>query len=158
MNDGLIISGFQGIGKSTYAGTHINAIDLESSNFDKSNPKWYIDYCKTALDLMEQGYIVFVSSHKIVRDYLLRQTPKYVMVCPTKAMKDVWITDLKDRYLMDRSSKNYRAWKSAEFDFDNNVDEIEKDRYLPTYWIKTTKNRYLSDEMIDEIRELIKIK
>lgn len=45
-------------------------IDLESSNYDKSNPNWYINYCEEALKLEREGKLVFVSSHKVVRDYL----------------------------------------------------------------------------------------
>ena len=151
MGHGIIISGFQGIGKTTYAKSHPNTVDLESSNFDKTNEKWYLDYCRTALDLMEKGHTVFVSSHKIVRDYLLRQTPYYIMVCPTMEMKDVWIQDLADRYKMDPTPKNYRAWKAAEFDYDNYIKEISEDKYLQVYWIKSTNERYLSDDMMASI-------
>ena len=66
----MIITGYQGIGKSTLARKDKNIIDLESSSFwkyDKScNSKtrcedWYVYYCQVAMDLSRQGYTVFVS-------------------------------------------------------------------------------------------------
>ena len=68
----MIIIGFPGIGKSTVSKTNDKYIDLESSCFDKdANKLWYKDYCKTAIDLSNQGYVVFVSSHDKVRDYFI---------------------------------------------------------------------------------------
>ena len=58
----MIISGYQGIGKSSLAGSH-NCIDLESGNFwidGVRDNDWYKPYCKIANHLSEQGYIVFV--------------------------------------------------------------------------------------------------
>ena len=69
----MIIIGYQGIGKSTLANCNLNYVDLESSNFyidGKRADDWYKPYCKIAEHLSQQGYYVFVSSHKVVRDEL----------------------------------------------------------------------------------------
>ena len=150
-NKALIISGFQGIGKSTYARTHLKCVDLESSNFDKTNKNWYKDYCKTALDLMSQGYTVFVSSHKVVRDYLLRETPYYIMVAPTLEQKEMFINRVKARYHEDPNPKNYRAYKAAEFDYDSYIVEIKNDKYLPVYWLREDEP-FLTDDVIRNIK------
>ena len=66
---GLIIIGYQGIGKSTAAKHIPNSIDLESSLFkidNKRHEDWYMVYAKIAVNLARQGYIVFTSSHKKV--------------------------------------------------------------------------------------------
>lgn len=71
----MIIIGFPGIGKSSVTHAYdgdINTtgyIDLESSNFVKDE-NWVKEYCDLAIDLELQGYNVFVSSHKKVREYL----------------------------------------------------------------------------------------
>ena len=68
----MIISGYQGIGKSTLAGKN-NCIDLESGNFwvgRKRSDDWYKIYCNIAVHLSRQGYTVFVSSHEVVRKEL----------------------------------------------------------------------------------------
>ena len=74
----MIIIGYQGIGKSTLAGKN-KCIDLESGNFwfydletyqKVRHNDWYIPYCNIANHLSEQGYIVFTSSHEVVRNEL----------------------------------------------------------------------------------------
>ena len=64
--------GYQGIGKSSCAGKN-DCIDLESGSFwvdGKRAEEWYIPYCQIAMHLANQGYTVFTSSHKVVRDQL----------------------------------------------------------------------------------------
>ena len=67
----MIYVGYQGIGKSSIAGKN-KCIDLESGNFwvdGKRDENWYIIYCNIAQHLSEQGYNVFLSSHKLLIDY-----------------------------------------------------------------------------------------
>ena len=77
----MIITGYQGIGKSTLASKYDKIIDLESSSFWKTEEvygvekrtrpdDWYVYYCQIALDLSKHGYTVFVSCHPKVREFL----------------------------------------------------------------------------------------
>lgn len=68
----MIITGYQGIGKSTLASKSDKIINLESTCFwkyeedvylnktgNKSRPDdWYVYYCQVAQDLSRQGYTV----------------------------------------------------------------------------------------------------
>lgn len=127
----MIVIGYQGIGKSTLAGT-ANCIDLESGNFwieGKRDPEWYKPYCNIALHLHRQGYVVFTSSHEVVREYLKKiATPEErncIFVCyPEPELKDAWIHKLKERYEDTKLDKDYKAWKNAEDRFDENIKEI----------------------------------
>lgn len=123
----MVVSAFQGIGKTTLAKSRLDIIDLESSNFDKSNPNWYVDYCKTALDLDRQGYIVFVSAHKPVRDYLIHSGAKYFMIMYHKDLKDFAVDKVRVRYNQDPSEKNKRALDKAASMFDAIYDEVVAD-------------------------------
>jgi len=123
----MIISAFQGIGKTTLAKSRLDIIDFESSSFDKSNPNWYVDYCKAALDLDKQGYIVFVSSHNVVRDYLVNSGAKYFMIMYSKDLKDFAVDKVKVRYEQDPSEKNKRAMDKAAGMFDAIYDEVITD-------------------------------
>ena len=72
----MIIIGYQGIDKSTYCRKTIGAIDLDDSScfrdFSGNRPdKWCETYVKTAIYLNGQGYDVFISSNKEVRQALL---------------------------------------------------------------------------------------
>ena len=143
----MIISAFQGVGKSTLAKNNIKYIDLESSCFDKANANWYLDYCRVAMDLDRQGYIVFVSAHKPVRDYLKQfEYLKYFMVMYDKTLKDYSINKVRTRYEITQSMKDYNALKRAETSFDSIYEEIKNDESsgLKVCWI-TDENYVLQD-------------
>ena len=121
---GMIVIGYQGIGKSTCASKIKGIIDLESSNFKidgERDENWHIIYCRIAVSLARQGYIVMVSSHECVRSELQKYDPDgeytVVVICPHYTLKDKWVYRLYSRYVRDRSDKNYAAWKNAEANF-----------------------------------------
>lgn len=130
-NKGLIVIGYQGIGKSTHAGND-NCIDLESSNFyvlGKRDDNWFIPYCHIAIHLANQGYTVFVSSHKEIRDYLrTAYLPDNVgnvcVFCPATFMKEDWIAKLEDRYSQTKLTKDYRAMMNAKERYTENILEL----------------------------------
>lgn len=130
---GLIIIGYQGIGKTSIGGQK-GCIDLESSNFyidEKRDKSWYKIYCKIALDLANQGYTVFTSSHQEVRDYFakeINELPKnvasIVIFCPKLTQKKEWIERLQERYDRTQSEKDKRALKSAIENFDSQIRDL----------------------------------
>lgn len=129
----MIISGYQGIGKSTLAGVD-KFIDLESGNMwvnGNRSADWYIIYCQIAEHLSSQGYNVFVSSHKLVRDYLAKHsTQKLVVVFPDMNLKDKWIDKLEQRYINTGKDKDYKAWKNAECCYCENIKDLyEQDNF-----------------------------
>ncbi len=131
MNRGVIIVGYQGIGKSTISNKSLNYVDLESSNFNLDEGKvfnWQNYYCKIAISLASQGYAVFVSSHKVVRDYLItHQLPagvNLISCVPSHELREEWIKRLEDRYLETGLDKDMRALKNALERYDENIDEI----------------------------------
>ena len=127
----MIITGYQGIGKSTLASKNDKIIDLESSSFwkyDKETKQkvkhndWYIYYCQVAQHLSAQGYIVFVSCHQQVRDWLaVHNQEKFCAIFPSKELKEEWLKRLEDRYNVSQSEKDLRAWEHAKKNFDNDI-------------------------------------
>lgn len=119
---GLIVIGYQGIGKSSLAGWY-NCIDLESSNFyidSKRDEDWYKIYCNIALNIANQGYVVFTSSHKEVREYfyqflnkLPRNIGNIVIFCPQVLQEKDWIDRLQERYNKTKTDKDKRALDGA---------------------------------------------
>lgn len=125
----MIIIGYSGIGKSSAAGADNGYIDLESSNFwvDGMRPRdWYKYYCEIAFDLSKQGYVVFTSSHKDVRDYFLKnlERDRIVAVFPKKELKDKWIQKLQDRFDVDVCEKNYKALMNAKDKFEKDIEDM----------------------------------
>ena len=126
----MIIIGYQGIGKSTLAREGTGFIDLESSLFYGKNGRsddWHIYYCKIAESLSEQGYVVFVSSHKQVRDYFKKSNERAVIICPDISLKEAWIAKLRERFEREPTNKNLRAWKGAERYYEDNIKNLMND-------------------------------
>ena len=131
MTKGLVIIGYQGIGKSSLAGWS-KCVDLESGNFFVGGRRvgdWYIPYCQTALHIANQGYTIFVSSHKVVVDYL-KSVPlpenvhRVVVFCPSRTMRYEWIERLQERYDRTQLAKDYRALMNAKERFDDDIVEL----------------------------------
>lgn len=123
----MIVIGYQGIGKSTLSNNDLRFIDLESSNFyinGKRADDWYKAYCNIAEHLSKQGYIVFTSSHKPVRDTLKDSTEKVIVCCPSLELKDQWIKRLQDRYNNTKLEKDYKALMNAKTEYENNIKDI----------------------------------
>lgn len=124
----MIVIGYQGIGKSTLASKDIYYIDLESGNFwidGKRADNWYKLYCKIAEHLSEQGYVVFVSSHEVVRKQLEDSTEHVVLVYPSIELKDQWINKLEKRYQRSGLEKDYKALMNAKDRYIENIQELE---------------------------------
>lgn len=124
----MIIVGYQGIGKSSISNSDTRCIDLESGNFfvDGKRPDdWYKYYVNIAKHLSEQGYTVFVSSHKVVRDELRATNAEDVAVCfPDINIKEQWIERLRDRYMRTGLDKDWRALLNAEQNYMSSIYEL----------------------------------
>lgn len=125
----MIIIGYQGIGKSCLSRSASNVIDLESGCFwngDYRPDDWYVYYCHVAIDLSNQGNIVFTSSHQVVRDYLA-SLPKneLIAVCyPSLELKEFWIEKLQDRYERTKLLKDEKAWARASLCYEADITEL----------------------------------
>ena len=128
----MIVIGYQGIGKSTLSKNNLNFIDLESGNFwvdGKRADDWYKPYCQIAEHLSQQGYIVFVSSHEVVRNQLKNSTEDVKCCVPSPELKDAWVQKLQERYCMSQLDKDYKAFMNAKDRFTENVHEIIESGY-----------------------------
>lgn len=123
----MIVIGYQGIGKSTLAGRDNKFIDLESGNFwvdGKRADDWYKPYCNIAEHLSQQGYIVFTSSHEVVRKQLESSNEIVVLVYPSFELKDKWIDKLDYRYQYSGLEKDYKALMNAKDRYSENIQEL----------------------------------
>lgn len=142
----MIVVGYQGIGKSTLAGRDNKFIDLESGNFwvdGKRAEDWYKSYCKIAEHLSQQGYIVFTSSHEVVRKQLEFTNEPVVIVYPSIDLKDEWINKLEKRYQESGLEKDYKALMNAKDRYTENIKElVDHVHRSHTYGLALTKMDY----------------
>ena len=145
----MIICGYQGIGKSTVAGRN-NIIDLESGNFWHKGQRpdnWYVYYCNIAEHLSRQGYIVLLSSHKVVRDRLRKYCNEPVrLIFPSIFLAEEWKHKLCARYQSTKSEKDFKAWQNAEERYHENIAELLRCG-IPSYEI--TDMDYRLSDIID---------
>ena len=153
----MIIIGFPGIGKSSVTRAYdgdtntTGYIDLESSNFVKDD-SWVKEYCDLAIDLELQGYNVFVSSHKAVREYLAEKQdifPDIMEVFPSKEMRTEWLNRLESRYMKCKTFKNERALNYMRNNFDTAVNEMERDAIVHKVRITKENMNDLKKTMAD---------
>ena len=147
----MIIIGFPGIGKSTLASNNDKFVDLESSYFKPVNNRtddWVVDYCKLAEVLSRNGHIVFVSSHKAVRDYIAKMRTDELVTCvfPSERIREQWVKKLEDRYMNSGLDKDYRAFIRTRDHYDDYVRELYSDG-IPYKWVITNINYNLEEEI-----------
>lgn len=145
----MIIIGFPGIGKSSVSNPFTGYVDLESSNFPKTEG-WEKVYCDVALDLSQQGYDVFVSSHKQVRDYLAKfqDVDDIIEVFPEAHLHDMWIERLSKRYNSTREEKHQKALDYMSENYYSAVADMENDDIKRKIKLTAYSNLYdLSEEI-----------
>ena len=150
----MIIIGYPGIGKSSYVRRNVCAIDLESSCFQKES-NWAVSYCNVAIDLANQGFDVFVSSHDAVRKALIASGyDELFAIYPSIDMEKQWVTRLYDRYWMTGLEKDRRAFERAKTHYSADVAAIEKDvlRMRGWYEIEIKELDYRLEDIIEHFR------
>lgn len=159
MKQTVIISAFPGCGRTHvthfWNGKKYSIIDSDISNFSwikdetgnntsERNPEFpqnYIEHIKNNIGKVD---IIFVSSHKEVRQALKKNKLKFILVSPRLNMKKEWIRRFDERgnsiEFIDFISKNW----------DDLIEDIrkEKDQYCIVNWLN--KNHlYLDDVYLD---------
>lgn len=135
---GLIVIGYQGIGKTSLASDISNrVIDFESSLFKNSSgyrdPDWYKIYCRQAVSIAKQGFIVCTSSHITVSDeFRIINDPQVdiLLVYPSLELKELWIQKLAVRSITNPSEKNTAAFLNAYGTYDSSIRDLSRIGYF----------------------------
>ncbi len=128
------ISGFPGIGKSTFTDLHPEVADSDSSQFPKHDfPRNYLAFIR---DQAIDGKCALISTHKPVRDGLTAMGLAYVLIQPSLECKDEYIQRYKDRGSPDAFitllTNQWEAW-------------VNECRAHTGYRIELKPGQYLSD-------------
>ncbi len=166
MKNTLVISAFPTMGKTHFFNNNpeYTMLDSDSSMFswikdeqgnntDVRNPSFIDDYMKHIKENIGKCDIIFVSSHKEVREALQKQNIKYFLVVPTIEMKEEVIGRMKsrgnDEKFINFISNNYEKFLEeidAEF-FPNRKLVKLSSGFIDSWLIKVLYDRSIFDDM-----------
>jgi hypothetical protein len=138
-----VYSAFPGVGKTYYFNTtDRNVLDSDSSKFDKGLfPDNYIEHIERNIQDSTVDKIL-VSSHKEVRDALIKKGIPFVLVYPDRSIKDEYIQRYRDRgnndAFVDLLEKNWDLWQDE-------MDAIAPQEGQTLYKVKLGSGQYLTD-------------
>jgi len=140
-----IISGFPGIGKTTFYEenkSNYNILDSDSSNFKHNFPHDYIHHIQDRIAEGKWDFIL-VSSHKEVRDELQKQNIYYTLVYPNYDLKYEYVRRFIKRGspipFIDKMHDNWKQYLD-EIELENFPDKIILsdgeflDDWIPYLW------------------------
>lgn len=132
-----IFSGFPGVGKSTLFKHFPDQVaDSDSSTFDKSDfPANYIRHIQSVIEDGSKE-VLFVSSHKVVRDALTEAEIDFTLVYPSLECKEEYLR----RYINRESPEAFIKLLTTQFDnWVNECMEFEGDK------IELPSGKYIAD-------------
>lgn len=150
----MIIAGYPGIGKTTLAAKGHRYLDLESRNFfirGKRFDDWETVYVQVALDLYDQGYLVFTPCHPGIIDRIVTTTQPgvFAAIVPDISLKDAWIAKLKERYELQGTDACLRAYERARDHYTEDISSLISDTRFDTLVIRDMEYYHVL-QMINE--------
>jgi hypothetical protein len=143
-----LISAFPGTGKSHYYRSKLASPILDSDSSDFSwiidsqynkvrNPQFPNNYIKHIKENLGKSEIIFISSHKEVRDKLVEENLDFYLVYPERGNKQEYI----DRYIQRGSPQSFIDLLEKEWD--NWITELEEQENCTHIQLKP--NEYITD-------------
>lgn len=149
----LVICAYPGCGKTFYTDHNppFHCEDSDSSKFswkyvedpsdfneherkfiktDERNPEFPQNYISHIKYLLDKRDVIFVSSHKVVRDALYEAGIPHVIVFPSRRCKDIWLDRLRKR----GSDEKFVKFQEDNWDkFHDELEAIEDDDIRYTF-------------------------
>ena len=112
--------------------------DEKGNKTDQRNPEFPNNYIQHIKDHLETEDIIFVSSHKVVRDALRENNIPYYLIYPQKDMKAEWMRRFRER------GNNDAFIKFQDEHWDEFIDDMESETF-PT---KIVLNNHMNYDAI----------
>lgn len=124
--------------------------DENGNKTDKRNPDFPNNYIQHIKDNIDKQDIIFISSHKIVREALEKEGIKYYLIYPQKDMKDEFIKRFRER------GNDEKFIKYQEEHWDEFIDDMNNETFpyklILEPWSKWSA---ITVEVMDSIMEHI---
>lgn len=132
----ILCAGFPGTGKSYFFNSlEYTILDSDSSTFDKKDfPNNYMSHIKKNIDKAD---FIMISSHKDVRDALVKENLDFVLFYPDKKLKSKYLTLYRNR----RNAEEFI--KLISDNWDNWILECEEQKGCVHIVLK--ENQYISN-------------
>ena len=108
--------------------------DENGNKTDDRNPEFPNNYIQHIKDHMETEDIIFVSSHKVVRDALREAGIPYTLIYPEKKLKPIFIERCRER------GNSEMFIKFLDDNFENFIDEMEEETYPDKHILTNSTN------------------
>lgn len=155
----LIISAFPGCGKSHCVKHEQDKfkemiVDLESSDYSwrkdengarERNPEFPKNYIEKIKEGIGTANIIFVSSHKEVRDALKEAGLKYILVYPNHYQKEEYLK----RY--EKRGNSPKFINQIDYNWEEWIDECDNETFPIKIKLPYFSLKYLNKEVIDLI-------
>lgn len=133
----MLYCGYQGSGKSTYCRNNpLDTIDLDSSNFQKVQG-WEKTYIEKALTYKNKK--VFISAHRVVIEYLLKNNIEFELLAPGMNKK-AWQSRLEFRYYKNPILPNLKAVNDFKENYDKDIKYYMslENQGVKVHWLEAT--------------------
>lgn len=156
----LVISAFPACGKSYCVENYsdkFDMIDSDSSEFSwlkdssgkntkERNPEFPNNYMEHIKNNIGNKDIIFVSSHKNVRDALNANKIKHIVIYPDIYAKDDWVKRMKKR------GSDEKFIKFISDNWEKFINEIEEEcknsKKVKQYYYKLKEDEYIDDVLL----------
>ena len=147
-NKTIICAGFTGVGKSFFikSNPNLKCMESESSNFTDNrgtnriliteNSEWPNNYLNHIKENIGKYDIIFVSTHKELRESLTENNIEFLLVYPDISLKEEYL----ERYKKRGSSNDYL--KLVDKNWETWINQLENEKCKK---IVLNSNEYLSD-------------
>ena len=135
----IVIAGFPGVGKSHYHSCpEFTSLDSDSSQFSKEKdfPDNYIKHIKDHIGTVD---VIFVSTHAVVREALVKNKIEFTLVYPDRSLKQ----EFSDRFIWRRNTKTFIELLNDNWD--RWIDEMEAQESCEKIILQSSE--YLSDKI-----------
>ena len=121
--------------------------DEAGNKTDQRNPDFPNNYIQHIKEHLHTEDVIFVSSHKIVREALEKEKIPYILIYPSISSKDEWVRRFKER------GNDEKFIKFQEDHWEEFIDDMDKETFPDKYILDSNFYRYITVSLMNRIMD-----